>query len=111
MLFWITNRSLIRRNNMNKQLCKELATGVAIGIGIAVSKTTIIAGTVLLVGATMPDDAYEEKPTIKQRLSLGIIGSALIGAGAIGVKASIDALYPDSRFKIIEPTEDLFNAK
>lgn len=96
---------------MNKQLCKEIATGFGIGVGIAVSKTAIIAGTALLVGATMPDDAYEEKPTIKQRLSLGIVGSALIGAGAIGVKASIDALYPDSRFKIIESTKDLFNAK
>lgn len=96
---------------MNKQLCKELATGVAIGVGIAVSKTTIIAGTVLLVGATLPDDAYEQKPTIKQRLSLGIVGSALISAGAIGIKASVDALYPDSRFKITKPNEDLFNAK
>lgn len=111
MLFWITNCSSNRRNIMNKQLCKEIATGFGIGVGIAVSKTAIVAGTVLLVGATMPDDAYEEKPTIKQRLSLGIIGSALIGAGAIGVKASVDALYPDSRFKIIEPNVDLFNAK
>lgn len=96
---------------MNKQAYKELATGVAIGVGIAVSKTTIMAGTLLLVGATLPNDAYEQKPSLKQRLSLGVIGSALIGAGAIGVKASVDALYPDSRFKIVEPTEDLFNTK
>ena len=96
---------------MNKQVYKNLATGVAIGVGIAVSKTTIMAGTVLMVGATLPNDAFEEKPKLKQRLSLGIIGCALIGAGAIGVKASVDALYPDSRFKIVEPTEDLFNTK
>ena len=111
MLFWITNRSLIRRNNMNKQLCKELATGFGIGVGIAVSKTAIMAGTLLVIGSALPNDAYVEKPKLKQRLSLGIVGSALIGAGAIGVKASVDALYPDSRFKIVEPTEDLLNTK
>lgn len=96
---------------MNKQTYKELAIGVAIGVGIAVSKTAIVAGTLPLVGALMPNDAYEKKPTIKQRLTIGIIGCALIGAGAIGVKTSIYALRPDSRFKIIESTEDLFNAK
>ena len=107
MLFWITNRSLIRRNNMNKQVCKELAKGVVIGVGIAVSKTTIMAGTLLIIGATMPEDAFEEKPSLKQRLSLGIVGSALIGAGALGVKTSIDALYPANRFKVIETNEEL----
>ena len=95
---------------MNKQVCKELATGVAIGVGIAVSKTTIMAGTLLLVGATLPNDAYEQKPSLKQRLSLGVIGSALIGAGAIGVKASIAAVYPSSRFKL-KNNKDLPNTK
>lgn len=91
-----------------KQVCKELATGF--GIGAAVT-TSVMAGATLLVNAALPSDAFEEKPSIKQRISLCVVGCSLIGAGAIGVKAAVDALYPDSRFKIVEPTEDLFNTK
>lgn len=111
MLFWITNCSSNRRKKMNKQVYKNLATGVAIGVSIAVSKTIIMGGALLMVEATLPNNAFEEKPTIKQRMVVGIVGSALIGVGAIGVKASIAAVYPSSRFKIIKPNKDLPNTK
>lgn len=96
---------------MNKQLCKELATGCGIGVGIAVSKTAIMAGTLLVIGSALPNDAYVEKPKLKQRLSLGIVGSALIGAGVLGVKTSVDMLYNSSKLELVETNEDLPNTK
>ena len=50
----------------------------------------------------------------KQRLSLGIIGSALIGAGVLGVKTSVDMLYNSSKIELVElveTNEDLPNTK
>ena len=78
---------------MNKQLCKEIATGFGIGVSIAVSKTSLMAGTMLVVGATLPEDAYEEKPSAAQRLKIAAIGTVLMTAGAVGMKYSLDALY------------------